>query len=91
MYWGCLMGEAKIGLEYPGDQERGVWAKLNRLEYVPPVLRQWHGRDGDKGEEAEAEGSEVRVLAVLRDGSRLVVRERVGMEAKTNTTVVESQ
>lgn len=91
VFWGCLMGAAKIGLEYPGEEERGVWAKLNRIEYVPPMLGLRPGlRSFGDGEVGRTEGGE-RVLRVLRDGSRLVVREGVSVEMRTNTSTLARQ
>ena len=66
VYWGCLMGQAKIGVEYPGSgEQRRVWAKLLRLEYVPPVV------SAARGEVV------VRKVGELGNGTRLVVREPV--------------
>ncbi|KAI4154437.1 MAG: hypothetical protein L6R39_001378 [Caloplaca ligustica] len=65
VYWECLMGKAMIGLEYPSPEEgeKKVWAKLVRLNWVPPLLR------GLEKEEL------VTARWALGDGSMLVVRE----------------
>lgn len=78
VYAVCLMGRAMIGLEYPG-REKKVWAKLVKLDYIPPLAGQ------------SREGGLVRPLGVLDDGTTLVVREGGLQEASRNTTVVESQ
>ena len=66
VYWGCLMGQAKIGVEYPGSgEERRVWAKLLRIEYVPPIVN------------AAKAGEVVRKVGDLGNGTTLIVREPV--------------
>ena len=66
VYWGCLMNQAKIGVEYPGsNEERRVWAKLLRIEYVPPIMRAASGREV------------VRKIGELGNGTTLIVREPV--------------
>ena len=66
VYWGCLMNQAKIGVEYPGSsEERRVWAKLLRIEYTPPIAS------------AARAGEVVRKLGELGNGTTLIVSEPV--------------
>lgn len=34
VYWGCLVGKGMVGLEYPNLNQKRVWAKLIRLDWV---------------------------------------------------------
>ena len=64
VYWGCLMGRAKIGIEYPSSSEqRSVWAKLTRIQYVPPILS------------AARAGEVIRAVGQLDNETTLIVRE----------------
>ena len=58
------MNQAKIGLEYPGSgEERSVWAKLLRIEYVPPLAS------------AARAGEVVKKMGELGNGTMLIMRE----------------
>lgn len=78
IFTSCLMGRAKIGLDNPMAGGK-VWAKLFRIEYVPPWVQQ------------KATWSHVNMLGTLTGGGRLVVLGAPSERGSGNGSIEENR